>query len=191
MLDAAVHYRRVAEERGGELAEAWPSGSFALATLHRAENTDDTERLGTILGALNRIARDVCPVLLPLHPRARKAIASAGFKLDAIHILKPVSYLEMLLLESRARLILTDSGGVQKEAYFAGVPCITLRDETEWVETLDNGCNVLTGADEAAIVHAASNGRSVGPWRDLYGDGHATTAVVKMLLDGAPALSGL
>jgi UDP-N-acetylglucosamine 2-epimerase len=104
-------------------------------------------------------------------------MAEMGLSAGAAVRIEPVSYLEMLLLESRARVILTDSGGVQKEAYFFQVPCVTLRDETEWQETLDNRCNVLAGADSDAILAATRDG-NVGPWTAEYGNGHAGTAIL-------------
>jgi UDP-GlcNAc3NAcA epimerase len=178
MYDAAIHYRESAEERGGPLAHEWKSGSFILATVHRAENTDDRGRLRSIFGALERIAREVCPVVLPLHPRTRKSLALAGIEFGNINAIRPVSYLEMLLLEGRARFILTDSGGVQKEAYFARVPCVTLRQETEWVETLENRCNMLAGADEDAIVEAVRSNLPHGPWTEAYGNGSSGRAIL-------------
>lgn len=141
MYEAALLYRHIAEARGGALARDWPSRSFALATVHRAENTDDGERLSQIIHALNRISATVCPVLWPVHPRTRKRIREMGCSTSSITTIDPISYLDMLLLEGRARFILTDSGGVQREACFFRVPCITLRDETKWQETLENHCN--------------------------------------------------
>ncbi len=173
MFDAALMFREQAEKRGGPLADAWQPRTFALATVHRAENTDEPDRLRNIFEALDRIAETVCPVVLPLHPRTRKVLMASGWTGRAIHVIPPCSYLEMMLLESRARFILTDSGGVQKEAYFVKVPCITLRDETEWSETLQNRCNVLAGADQEKIVAAAGNAGHAGPWTAVYGDGEA------------------
>lgn len=173
MFDAAVMFREQAEKRGGPLADAWQPQAFALATVHRAENTDEPDRLRNIFEALDRIAETVCPVVLPLHPRTRKVLMASGWTGRAVHVIPPCSYLEMMLLESRARFILTDSGGVQKEAYFVKVPCITLRDETEWSETLQNRCNVLAGADQEKIVAAAGNAGHAGPWTAVYGDGEA------------------
>ena len=181
MYDAALHYRKVAEGQPGELADRWKAGTFALATVHRAGNADDPRRLRAIFAALDRIAAEVCPVLLPLHPRTRKSLAASGIHSKHIQIMRPVTYLEMLLLESRARVILTDSGGVQKEAYFAQVPCVTMRDETEWLETLENQCNMLVGADEEAIVRAATTCSGRGPWTAVYGNGGAGRAILEAL----------
>jgi UDP-GlcNAc3NAcA epimerase len=124
MYDASLAFGAVAERRGGLLAESWRRGQFCLATVHRAENTDDPNRLREIVEALDQIARTVCPVVWPVHPRTQNRLADMGLSTGSIAILEPVSYLEMLLLESRARFVLTDSGGVQKEAYFFKVPCI-------------------------------------------------------------------
>jgi len=120
-------------------------------------------------------------VFLPLHPRTRKSMAACGYNVRSVQALPPCSYLEMILMESRARFILTNSGGVHKEAYFVKVPCIMLRDETEWVETLENGCNVLTGANRQAIVQAAANCSSAGPWTAAYGDGNAAQRIIDTL----------
>ncbi len=180
MYDASLIYCGVARERHPEIAARAP-GSYALATLHRAENTDDPARLAEILEGLERVASEICPVVLPLHPRTRKALEAMGWEPKAVEVHGPVGYLEMLLLESGARAILTDSGGVQKEAYFARVPCVTLRDETEWEETLANRCNVLAGADAGRIADAVRNAASAGPWSDCYGSGDAGARVVRAL----------
>jgi len=181
MYDAFVIFGDIAQRHCGDLASKWRKGEFALATIHRAENTDDPRRLQAILGALETIAESVCPVVLPLHPRTRKVLDASGWQPRAITVTSPLSYFEMLLLEGRARIILTDSGGVQKEAYFAEVPCVTLRDETEWVETLEHGCNVLAGADADRIVAAARNASHTGPWTALYGDGNSGEKMVDAL----------
>ncbi len=177
MYDAALASRGVAEQRGGPIADAWRPKQFALATVHRQENTDDPERLRNIVGALDEIAQTVCPVVWPLHPRTKQCMRELGVSPGAVTTIDPVSYLDMLLLEGRARMILTDSGGVQKEAYFFEVPCITLRDETEWVETLQHRCNVLTGANKDAILAAAAS-TGAGPWTAHYGDGSAGAAIL-------------
>jgi UDP-GlcNAc3NAcA epimerase len=187
MFDAAVNYTRAAETRYPALAEEWRPGAFALATVHRAENVDDPQRLREIIAALETVAGTICPVVLPLHPRTRKTLSAMGLTLSHVTVYRPVSYLEMLLLESRARFVITDSGGVQKEAYFARVPCITVRDETEWEETLENDCNVLTGADRTRILAAVERSTSAGPWDVVYGDGRAGSAVLRAMMefDGA------
>ena len=182
MYDASLAFRQIAEARRGSLADTWKSGEFALATVHRAENTDDPERLRSVVSALDRIARTLCPVVWPMHPRTRKKLADLGFSTGSISVVQPVSYLEMLLLEGRARFILTDSGGVQKEAYFLKVPCITLRDETEWQETLENNCNVLTGCSEDQIAAAASAVDRAGPWTAVYGNGDAGIVMLDAML---------
>jgi UDP-GlcNAc3NAcA epimerase len=187
MLDAALAFRDAAESRGGPLADECQPRTFALATVHRAENTDDPERLRSIFSALDRVAEQICPVVLPLHPRTRKCLAAAGCSPRAVRIIQPCSYLEMILLETRARFVLTDSGGIQKEAYFAKVPCVTLRDETEWAETLENNCNVLAGADADKIVRAAAEAGKAGPWTAVYGDGAAGKRTLKILGSWAKA----
>jgi UDP-N-acetylglucosamine 2-epimerase len=181
MYDAALAFREIAEARGGPLTNTWLPGEFALATVHRAENTDDPDRLGTILNALEHIAQKVCPVVWPVHPRTRKRLNEMGRTAGAVSKIQPVSYLDMLLLEGRARFILTDSGGVQKEAYFLRIPCITLRNETEWEETLGNGCNALAGCDEEQILAAAGAIHKSGPWTVTYGDGNAGAAILTAL----------
>jgi UDP-GlcNAc3NAcA epimerase len=178
MYDAALKLRASAERRGGALGKRWRKNEFALATIHRAENTDDPQRLRGILNGLERIAEGICPVVLPLHPRTSKTLAEMGCTLRFVEAIRPVSYLDMLLLEGRARFILTDSGGVQKEAYFAKAPCITLRDETEWIETLENRCNTLAGANEEKILAAAEGAAGAGPWTNAYGEGHAGAAIL-------------
>jgi UDP-GlcNAc3NAcA epimerase len=181
MYDASLAFREVAEARGGPLADAWKSGEFSLATIHRAENTDDPERLRSIVEALDQIAQTICHVVWPMHPRTKKKLADLGLSTASITVIQPVSYLEMLLLEGRARFILTDSGGVQKEAHFLKVPCVTLRDETEWQETLENNCNVLTGCSKDKIAAAAAAVGQAGPWSALYGNGDAGGAMLDAL----------
>jgi UDP-GlcNAc3NAcA epimerase len=189
MLDAALRNARIAESRASARLRELPA-RFALATLHRAENTDEPARLLAILEGLERVASSICPVLLPAHPRTSKILAGAGWTPRAVKIIEPVSYFDMLLLERAAELILTDSGGVQKEAYFFETPCVTFREETEWVETLQNGCNRLAPAAAAAIVEAAAEARSAGPWLPLYGEGDAAVKICRRLLDQPRAVPG-
>jgi UDP-GlcNAc3NAcA epimerase len=157
--------------------------SFYLATVHRAENTDNRERLTAIFTAFEEIATEVCPAVLPLHPRTVKYLHQYGLQVrNAVKIIDPASYLEMVVLEKNARKILTDSGGVQKEAYFLGVPCVTLRDETEWVETVEAGWNTLAGSDTRRIVAAAkAPAPSNANDGSLYGSGNAAARICKLL----------
>jgi len=181
MYDASLAFSAVAERHGSPLARSWNHGQFCLATVHRAENTDDPNRLREIVEALDQIARTVCPVVWPIHPRTQNRLTDMGLSTGSVTTLGPVSYLEMLLLESRARFILTDSGGVQKEAYFLKVPCITLRRETEWQETLENQCNVLTDCHKESILQASLDSGRAGPWTAVYGDGKAGAKILDAL----------
>ena len=146
--------------------------SYYLATVHRADNTDNGDHIRNIFEDFTAISTSECPTLFPLHPRTKKKIAEIGLTPSKdVQIIGPVSYLEMLAIESNARAILTDSGGVQKEAYWFNVPCITLRDETEWVETVESGWNVLVGVERTRIVEAVqmvSNGLPK-TWQPFYG----------------------
>lgn len=152
-------------------------GEYHLMTLHRAGNTDDASRLAAIVGAAGRLG---APVIFPVHPRTRKAMENAGISSDGgLRLVPPQGYFDFVALQAGAKSILTDSGGVQKEAYMLGIPCVTLRAETEWVETVDAGWNTLVDADPAAIVSAAS--RTVPAARpDLYGDGHAAERIAEI-----------
>ena len=156
MYDVALFYRDQARQQSKIMQDlGLTPGGFALATCHRAENTDDPKRLGEILAGLAEVAAQQ-PLVLPLHPRTRKLISEYGLShhLTAIVVSEPLPFLDMMALEQAARVILTDSGGVQKEAFFYGVPCITMRDETEWVETVDLGWNRLVGASSSSIISA-------------------------------------
>ena len=157
MLDAAQYYAQFAEQRSRVLEQHnLNSKGYVLSTIHRAENTDDSTRLQVIFAALASIAAHI-PVVLPLHPRTQAKIAGLVPQaiLNAITIIEPVGYLDMVQLERHARVIATDSGGVQKEAYFHHVPCVTLRDETEWVELIEVGWNTLVGASDAQRIQTA------------------------------------
>jgi UDP-N-acetylglucosamine 2-epimerase len=192
MADAARIFGEQAEAQAGELlggselqALAAADRAFILATIHRAENTDDPARLKAILTALGQAP---LPVLLPLHPRTRSRIET--FQLE--HLLKPLTitgplgFLVMVLLERRAALVVTDSGGVQKEAFLQGTPCVTVRTETEWVELLECGWNRLADpTDPAAMLTAIAQQLAIDasqPRPLLFGDGHAAEAIVAWLL---------
>jgi UDP-GlcNAc3NAcA epimerase len=187
MYDVALFYRNKAREQSTALSRFGlvPEG-FALATCHRAENTDNPHRLHGILSGLSRVAARL-PVVLPLHPRTRKLVADHGLGdwLNRLTITDPLPFLDMVALEQAAALMLTDSGGVQKEAFFYEVPCITMRDETEWVETVHAGWNCLVSADADRIVQAAEDalsGRVVRHAVTPYGDGHASEKIAAHLL---------
>jgi UDP-GlcNAc3NAcA epimerase len=156
MYDAVSHFRVLAKERS-RLRESLElsAGGYVLATVHRAENTDDPARLETVVRALAALSATV-PVVFPIHPRTRIAVERAGLadELARVMTIPPIGYLDMTQLESEARLIVTDSGGVQKEAYAHGVPCVTLRDETEWVELVELGWNELAPPRDAAELSA-------------------------------------
>jgi UDP-N-acetylglucosamine 2-epimerase len=158
---------------------------YYLATLHRAENTDDPKRLKTTLKALNEIGKKT-PVILPLHPRTKKMMKVHRLfsKFKNIKFIGPVPYLDMLPLEKNAKAILTDSGGVQKEAYWFAVPCFTLREETEWVETIKSGWNVLVGTSAERIVEGVSQMEGRGRYlkgNKTFGDGKASQKIVQIL----------
>ncbi|GAA5020296.1 O-antigen biosynthesis protein WlbD [Massilia kyonggiensis] len=192
MLDVALrHGERVTSDGGvlGRLRQEHgvQAGEYCLATIHRAENTDDPGRLATIVDALSHFARDI-KVVLPLHPRTRNTLAKQG-KLQALKnavvVLDPLGYLAMVQLEKYAAIIATDSGGVQKEAFFYGVPCVTLRDETEWTELVKAGWNRLAPpVDATAVLQSLragleSTGEDIAP----YGSGDAAVRIVERLSD--------
>lgn len=156
-------------------------GEYALATIHRAENTDDLTRLEAIMGGLARVAASGRPVLVPMHPRTRRRVDLHQWASRGLRIIPPQSFAQMVGLESGARVILTDSGGVQKEALWLGIPCVTVRDETEWVETVASGWNQLVAAEPAAIEAAALRERPNGEAPALYGDGRASERVLASL----------
>ncbi len=161
-------------------------GQYILATIHRAENTDDPARLAAIFEGLTEVGRQI-PVILPLHPRTRAVLGHReGDTAAGVHLVDPLGYLDMACLERHAQLVVTDSGGVQKEAFFHRVPCVTLRDETEWVELVELGWNRLLPPTGAAAVragiHAALETRDrKDPPADLYGGGHAAERIVRAL----------
>lgn len=180
MYDAALFYGGISEKRSHILATLGiESKGYVLATFHRQENTDDRQRLSAILSGF---VGSSLPIVLPLHPRTRKRLAD--FAIDVpptVRMIEPVGYLDMMMLERHAALIATDSGGVQKEAYFCKVPCITLRDETEWIETVETGANQLVGAEQEKISRALQMGSVKLDWPALYGDGHASRLISSAL----------
>jgi len=192
MYDSILYYSKLAEKKSAILKnlnlltpDASRLTNYYLATLHRAENTDDPKRLKSILGGLVEIARDL-PVVLPMHPRTKKMIGVHRLlkEVKGIKLIDPVSYFDMIKLEKHAMMILTDSGGVQKEAYWFGVPCITLRDETEWGETIRSGWNMLAGTESHQIVKAVKRQKSrrcLAGKTGLFGDGKAGEKIIRVL----------
>jgi UDP-GlcNAc3NAcA epimerase len=177
MYDALLQHAQTAAERSTILRDLGiERGGYALATVHRAANTDDVQRLYDIFDALALLKE---PVIVPLHPRTKAALMGTDIEVEPpVRIIDPVGYLDMLALQQSARVVLTDSGGVQKEAYLLGTPCVTLRDETEWVETLEGGWNVLAGSNAEAIVSAARRARPQGAPPAVFGDGQAAEKMV-------------
>jgi UDP-GlcNAc3NAcA epimerase len=187
MYDAALTFGEMAEKKSGILPSlGLQPGRFRLCTVHRAENTDNPERLTQIILALLEIATPDCPVILPLHPRTKVYIDnySLGATIasnEALRVINPVSYPDMIMLEKNAETILTDSGGVQKEAYFHRTPCITLRDETEWVETVEAGWNRIAGFNTERIIECLGRNTERTEIKE-YGDGHAAGKVVNAIV---------
>jgi UDP-GlcNAc3NAcA epimerase len=182
MLDAAIYYKEHARKPQFDLPE-----KFILATIHRAENTDNAVRLKSIFDGFEKIGKEV-PIILPIHPRTRKKIEILGLKAsDSIKIIDPVSYFEMIYLLENCMLVMTDSGGLQKEAFFFNKPCITMRDETEWVELVEHGFNSLTGAETENIYDAykAIIEKDLEFSVELYGDGKAGERIVDLLKTSA------
>ncbi len=179
MQDAAIFYRDFAL-RPEDLRL---SQKFILCTIHRAENTDDLKRLANIIAALNEIGQ-YKQVILPLHPRTKKILEQGDYDISNLTITDPVGYLNMVWLIDHCDLVMTDSGGLQKEAFFFEKPCITLRDETEWVELVENNFNLLVGANKEIIIaaskrHVFSRDFNV----DLYGNGLASAKVIEAFVD--------
>jgi UDP-GlcNAc3NAcA epimerase len=187
MYDAALFFARKAERASSVLATlGLAPGRYALATIHRAENTDDPARLGSVFAGIAAVAEH-CPVVMPLHPRTRKALQSLPAEIAAapgLTIVDPVGYLDMVTLEKNARLVITDSGGVQKEAFFYAVPCATLRTETEWTELIDAGWNTLvppTGQNVGARLVACLEAPRPTTRPDLYGNGTTSEDIARIL----------
>lgn len=180
MQDASHYYAQNSASKA-QLPEEKRAGDFVLCTLHRAENTDDPERLAAIVSALNKLHEKI-RVLMPVHPRTSKLLEKNNLTLN-IDTVAPVGYFDMIELLKNCQLVLTDSGGLQKEAYFFEKHCVTMRDETEWVELVENGYNVLAGADEAEILNAAD--QMMTQQSDfsskLYGDSDAGIKILDAL----------
>ena len=178
MQDAAIFYTELAQKPEIELPE-----EFILATIHRAENTDDPDRLKSIMKALNKINQEI-PIILPIHPRTRKILEESNLRIDFI-LIDPVGYLEMIYLLKNCKMVMTDSGGLQKEAFFFHKPCVTLRDETEWIELVENGFNKVVGSHYDKIITGFNSmkDQQLSYNIDFYGNGKAAKRIVMELLD--------
>lgn len=190
MYDAALFYAEKAEQESTIFKRLYQKHrDYILATIHRAENTNDLTRLSAIFNALNHLSESHT-IIMPLHPRTQKLINQHFPQLlqnSTIHILEPVGFLDMIMLEKNAALILTDSGGVQKEAFFYQIPCVTLRDETEWTETVELGWNTLVKPDDAnAIYNEALRtlGKSGMTHQYPFGKGNASELIAEYLNQG-------
>jgi UDP-GlcNAc3NAcA epimerase len=181
MQDAAYFYADKAEEKSS-LSKEFLKGDFVLSTIHRQENTDDANRLKNIVNALNTI-HETTRVVLPLHPRTKKTIANLGLSLN-VDVIEPVGYFDMIQMLKHCSLVMTDSGGLQKEAFFFKKNCVTLRDQTEWTELIENGFNILVGADEKLILQGFEKMKTIKNNFDvnLYGNGSAGEKIANHLL---------
>jgi len=181
MVDALQNNIEIAEKKSKILDELdLKPEEYYLATIHRAENTDDFSRLRSIVDAFCEIGH----IVSPCHPRTEKCLKDFGLwnrLTEHVKVIKPVGYLDMLMLEKNAKKILTDSGGIQKEAYIFKVPCITLRENTEWVETVEDRWNVLVGANGGAIIKMANSFEPKGKQRGVFGDGKAGEKIKEII----------
>jgi UDP-GlcNAc3NAcA epimerase len=195
MYDAIVYFRALAQQRSNVVSRLQlHATNYAVATIHRAENTDDLALLRQLLETLNAIAAQEMSIVFPVHPRTMRLINERLTDWQPhrkLSVIEPLGYLDMIALVDRASVTLTDSGGLQKEAFFLGCPCITLREETEWEETLNGGANRLAGSDPARILHAFLAVRSVFPdgkadfsaaIRAVFGDAQAAGKICQALL---------
>ncbi len=184
MYDAALYYGKKSQQISRILEKLHlKSNKYILSTIHRAENTDDPKRLNAIISAFKKVSQSV-PIVLPLHPRTQSYLKKVNLVTDNFKVIDPVGYLDMVMLEKNSCLIATDSGGVQKEAFFYRVPCVTLRDETEWVELVQNGWNFIVKPNSSVTIakrimtHLGKQGRKC----QLYGNGNAGELILKELL---------
>ena len=181
MADALFVFTEIAKQKSSILNTLdLKTGGYGLVTVHRSGNVDDREKLSQIMSGLAQIEM---PLIFPMHPRTQKMMGEFGLDVPAnLRVIEPVGYLDMLMLEANADCILTDSGGIQKEAYLLGVRCITLREETEWVETVTAGWNCLTGANSSAIKAQFDDFHPNIERPQIYGDGHAADKIINILM---------
>lgn len=179
MYDVALYYK----DRAKKPNMVFPK-EFILCTLHRAENTENLQKMKNIFEALNKISSQI-PVIMPLHPRTQNKILVNNIQAENIYFIEPLGYLEMVWALQNCVMVATDSGGLQKEAYYFKKPCITLREETEWVELLEVGCNCLVGADAEKIYQAFKKMSDINLNFDalLYGNGNASQKILEVIGD--------
>ena len=182
MQDAAIFYSKISPERSTVMQKIG-SDPFILATIHRAENTDDPDKLGSIVRAVNEIQKQT-RIILPLHPRTKKILTENNFQLNA-EVIDPVGYFDMIELLKNCDYVMTDSGGVQKEAFFFQKQCVTMREQTEWLELVKNGFNTIVGSDYDKILEAHSKVDAAQPdfSMDLYGKGNASENIANSLVE--------
>lgn len=183
MIDALIQNIKIAEKNSSILVDlGLEPKEYILATVHRAQNTDDKNNLKNIIETLIESSQKI---ILPVHPRTMKSLGRYGLMrlIDGsnIKIIEPLSYLDMLIMMKNSKKIVTDSGGIQKEAYFFNVPCITLREVTEWTETIDEGFNILVNTDKKKILNAIKNFDIDKCYKELYGNGHSSEKIVKII----------
>jgi len=180
MYDAALYYEDKAQLKS-DILRRIGTKKFVLATIHREENADSPEKLRSIIAGLNEIHKQI-PVVVPLHPRTRNILAQQ-YILPNFIIIDPVGYFDMIMLLKNAELVITDSGGVQKEAFFFGKQCITLREQTEWVELVEKGFNVLVGSDSRRLISAFNSFSTQESdfSANLYGNGHAAKTIAEII----------
>lgn len=186
MRDACERFLPLARKRHAASLSGPGTGQFGVVTLHRSENTDNPVTLTNLARGLRWVSERL-PLIIPLHPRTRARLSEFGISLPAsVKLIEPVGYLEMLELLERCSVVITDSGGLQKEAFYVGRPCITARYETEWIETVELGWNRLVGADPEAMLRACEEFLDSPPStvrEGVYGDGHASERIAKILAD--------
>jgi UDP-GlcNAc3NAcA epimerase len=184
MLDATNYYSIKAEDKSVILSDLkLNSKEYILTTIHRAENTNSLTKLKNIFDSLDKIAKDQF-LVLPIHPRTLNSLKSIDFSFKSSNIIfiSPVGYLDMMMLEKYAKTIITDSGGIQKEAYFHKVPCVTLRDETEWIELIENGWNFLANSKNLIEVLNKAQNIKFSNEENIYGNGDASLKIVDKIL---------
>jgi UDP-GlcNAc3NAcA epimerase len=181
MQDAALFYASLSDSQSN-INQHLGLEKYILCTVHRSENTDNLDNLRSIVSALNDI-NEQTPVIVPLHPRTRKTVADNGMKLN-FRVIDPVGYLDMVQLLKNASLVMTDSGGLQKEAYFFRKHCVTLREQTEWTELVDHGYNIIAGTSSLGIIQAYSRmiNKDSGFEMNLYGDGEASQVIADSIV---------